>query len=74
MSLKFISETFLFHFSSGGDRYEVRLERESLLENWFITIINIDSDATLKSTMGKKDMIGNRSTAEALLRETLNLK
>ncbi len=74
MSLKFISETFLFHFSVSGERYEVRLERESLLENWFITILNTDTDTTLKSTMGKKDMVGDRATAETLLRETLNLK
>jgi hypothetical protein len=73
MSLKFISETFLFHFSVNGDRYEVRLERESLLENWFINILNTDSNHVLQSTMGKKDMIGNRETAEALLRKVLQL-
>jgi hypothetical protein len=73
MGLKFISETFNFHFSVSGERYEVRLERESLLENWFITIVNTDTDAVLKSTMGKKDMVGNRTSAETLLREALKL-
>lgn len=73
MSLKFISETFLFHFSVSGDRYEVRLERESLLENWFINIVNTDNNQMLQSTMGKKDMTGDRDTAETLLRNILHL-
>ena len=71
MSLKFISELFQFHFSFDGIRYEVALERESLLENWFVTVTNTDTEEVLKSSLGEKDLQADRETARAILQELL---
>ncbi len=73
MSFKFVSEKFEFHFSVDGTRYEVILERESLLENWFVTVRKTDTNEVLKNALGQKTLTGTRQTAEAILREVLEL-
>ncbi len=73
MSFKFVSEKFEFHFSVDGGRYEVILERESLLENWFVTVRKTDTNEVLKNALGQKTLTGTRQTAEAILREVLDL-
>ncbi|EIJ43787.1 hypothetical protein BegalDRAFT_2959 [Beggiatoa alba B18LD] len=69
MTFKFMSEVFYFHFNVHGQRFEVQMERESLLENWFLTVKNTDSKETLASFMGQKTLVPDRQTAETILRQ-----
>lgn len=71
MTLKFMSELYLFHFSYSGERYEVKLERESLLENWFVTVINSDKNATVTSYLGEKTMVPDRHVAQQILEDNV---
>lgn len=74
MTLKFMSELYHFHFSYSGERYEVKLERESLLENWFVTVLNNDKDTTVASYLGEKSMAPDRHVAQNILEEHVKIE